>query len=98
MYKWSEGEKLVQFELLLTGKAEKLYELLPAGDLRSYQIAVDALKKRLTPAGREALRSAQLMRRKQQVNESVDVFGQDFERLFDLSYGHKGWMKGCVPC
>ena len=28
LYKWSDGEKLVQFELLLTGRAEKLCKLL----------------------------------------------------------------------
>ena len=64
LYKWSDGEKLVKFELLLTGRAKKLYELLSAGDHGSFNSATEALQKHLTSAGKEALRSAQLMRRR----------------------------------
>ena len=92
LYKWSDGEKLVQFELLLTGRAEKLYKLLSAGEDGSFKSATKALQKRLTPAGREALRSAQLMRRRQQTNESVDEFAQEFETLFEQSYGRRQGM------
>ena len=78
LYKWSDGEKLVQFELLLTGRAVKLHELLSAVDHESFKSATEALQKRLTSTGREALRSAQLMMRRQQTNESVNEFTQDF--------------------
>uniref|UniRef100_A0A1X7U164 Uncharacterized protein n=1 Tax=Amphimedon queenslandica TaxID=400682 RepID=A0A1X7U164_AMPQE len=43
LYKWSEGEELVQFELLLTGMAERLYELLLASDQGSYKDTTEAL-------------------------------------------------------
>ena len=36
--------------------------------------------------------SAQLMRRKQQPNESVDKFAQDLEKLFECSYGCRKGM------
>ena len=55
LYKWSDGEKLVQFELLLTGRAEELYELSVC-DHGSFKSAIEALQKCLTPANREALR------------------------------------------
>ena len=64
LYKWSDGENLVKFELLLTGRAEKQYELLSAGDHGSFKSATEELQKRLTPASKEAPRSAQLMRRR----------------------------------
>ena len=86
LHKWSDGEKLLQFELMLMGRAKKLYKLLPADDRRSFKSATEALQKCLTPAGREAHMSAQLVRRRQQTNESVDKFSQDFKRLFEQSY------------
>jgi len=46
-----------------------------------------ALRERLHPVRRDALASAQLMHRKQQWRESVDSFAQDFQHLFDKSYG-----------
>ena len=36
--------------------------------------------------------SAQLMRRKQQPNESVDEFAHDLEKLFEHSYGRRKGM------
>ena len=53
LYKWSDGEKLVQFELLLTGRAEKLYKLLSIGDRGLFKSAMAALQKSLTPANRK---------------------------------------------
>jgi len=50
------------------------------------------LQERLNPVEREALVSAQLMRRKQQQNESVDEFAQDLEKLFERSYGRRKGM------
>ena len=70
----------------MTRRGEQLYKFLSAGYCGSFKGTTEALQKRLTPAGMEALRSAQPMRRKQQTNESVDEFVQDFERLFEQSY------------
>ena len=92
LYKWTDREKLIQFELLLTGRAEKIYELLSDSVKESFQTATEALHKRLTPVRREALVSAQLMRRRQQNTETVDQFAQDFEKLFDQSYGQRAGM------
>ena len=49
-------------------------------------------RERPDPVEREALVSAQLMRRKQKPNESVDEFAQDLEKLFEHSCGHKKGM------
>ena len=44
------------------------------------------LQERLNPVEWEALVSAQLIRRKQQQNESIDEFAQGLEKLFECSY------------
>ena len=41
---------------------------------------------------REALVSAQLMKRKQKPTETVDQYAQDFETLFDCTYGRRAGM------
>lgn len=50
-------------------------------------VAVKALDDRLKPAGRKALTSAELLRRKQRPGEPVDEYVQAFEKLFEKSYG-----------
>ena len=86
---WSEREKLLQFELHLVGRAEQIYEVLPGESKSSYAKATKALEDRLKPAGRKALSSAQLLRRKQKPGEPVDEFVQAFENLFEKSYGNE---------
>ena len=91
LHSWSDRE-LIQFELLLSGRAERIYELLPGSVKGTFQEATTALQKRLEPVGRDALRSAQLIRRRQKFGETVDVYAQDFERLFEQSYGCRTGM------
>ena len=69
-----------------------MYEVLPSEEKGKYETAIKALKARLCPAKREALLSAQLMPRRQRNNESVDSYVQDFEDLFNKSYGQRGGM------
>ena len=83
LQRWTDREKLVQFELHLAGRAERVYEVLPSTSKASFAAATEALQKRLNPVEHEALVSAQLMRRKQQSVESVNEFAQDLEKLFD---------------
>ena len=92
--RWSQRDKLLQFELLLTDKAERIYEVLPEESKKDYATATKALGERLKPAGRKALSSAQLLRRKQGTGETVDVYVQAFESLFEQSYGTQ---KGIDP-
>ena len=82
----------MQLELRLKGQAERLYEVLPTESKTSFSSAVESLKKRLVPARRDALLSAQLMKRKQLPSESVDQYAQEFETLFDYSYGRRSGM------
>ena len=49
---WTEHEKLVQFELHLAGRAERLYEILPSQSKESYRKATTALQERLNPVER----------------------------------------------
>ena len=55
--KWSPREKLVQFELCLTGKAEQLYEVLPADVKKSPDTTVAALQEQFHPVRHDALAS-----------------------------------------
>ena len=92
MERWSDREKLLQLELRLKGRAERLFEVLSKESKSSFQAAVDGLRKQLAPVRREALVSAQLMKRKQKATETVDQYAQDFETLFDRSYGRREGM------
>ena len=89
LQRWSERDKLLQFELHLSGKAESIYEVLPEESKVSFSVDTKALGDHLRPAGRKALTSAQLLRRKQKMGESVDEFVQAFEELFEKSYGRQ---------
>ena len=60
-----------QFEPLLTGKAERIYEVLPEESKKDYATATKVLGERLKPAGRKALSSTQLLRRKQGTGETL---------------------------
>ena len=90
--RWSVREKLLQFELHLVGRAEVVYEALPSEVKGSFTTAVEALRKRLQPPKRDALRSAELIKRKQRTDEPVDKYAQSFEMLFDKSYGNREGM------
>ena len=71
---WSSSERLAQLELHLSGRAEKLYELLSADCRHSFEAVIEALRKHLTPVCREPLLSAELIKRKQHAEESVDAY------------------------
>ena len=89
---WTDRQKLLQFELHLCGKAERVYEVLPSEKKDKFETAIGALKARLCPVKREALLSAQLIRRRQRSNETIDAYVQDFEDLFNKSYGQRSGM------
>ena len=79
----------MQFELHLTGKAEGIYSVLPLEEKRDFTAASQAMGKRVQPAKCEALSSAQLLRMRQKVSESIDDFAREFETLFEVSYGDR---------
>ena len=81
-HKWSDEEKLVQLELLLSGRADQLYDVLPDKEKATFNDAIEALEKQLLPERREALMSIQLMRQRQRPDESIDAFVHDFESMF----------------
>ncbi len=83
LQRWTGRNKLLQFELHLTGRAERIYEVLSEDVKTDFSKATAALGERLRPAGRKALASAQLLSRKQKTGERVDAFVQVFEDLFE---------------
>ena len=89
---WTERQKLLQLELYLSGRAEQVYEVLPASAKDTFPSAVESLKKRLQPVANEALLSSQLMKRKQRAGESVSTYTQELEALFEKSYGKRQGM------
>ena len=90
--KWTDRERLLQLEIHLAGRAEQVYEVLMPEGKATFSKAVDALKQRLQPVRSEALLSVQLMRRKQRDSELVEGYAQDFESLFEKSYGRRSGM------
>ena len=75
------------------GRAELTYELLPSESHDTshdtFTKAVESLGKRLHLVQNETLLSAQLMKQKQIADETVDSYSQDFESLFEKSYGKR---------
>ena len=63
IHKWSDEERLVQLKLLLSGRADQLYDVLPDKEKATFNDAIEALEKQLLPERREALMSVQLMSR-----------------------------------
>ena len=90
--RWSDREQVLQFELHLTGRAEATYDVLPLEVKTTFRSVTKALRDRLLPVNREALKSAELIKVKQTQNKSVDSYAQEFERLFLKSYGSRGEM------
>ena len=91
---WSDREKLLQLELRLKGRAERLFDFLSKESKSSFQAAVDGLRKRLAPVRREALVSAQLMKRKQKATEMVDQYAGTLRPyLTTATVGGKGWTR-----
>lgn len=52
---WSDRDRLLSFELHLTGKAKSIYEVLPPEDKLTFALAGEALGKCILPAKREAV-------------------------------------------
>jgi len=98
MQKCSTGLHMRLSCLHLTGKAEFLYDVLSAEVKVNLDSAVDALCERLQPIQHAALASAQLIRRKQGAEESVDAYAQGFEQLFAKSYGNRTGMDSTSKC
>ena len=71
------------------GRAEHTYELLPSESHDTFTKAVESLGKQLHLVQNETLLSAQLMKQKQIADETVDSYSQDFESLFEKSYGKR---------
>lgn len=68
-----------------------MYEVLPNEKQDKFETVINALKARLCPAKRE-LQAAQLMSGQQRNSESIDSYVQDFEDLFNKSYGQRDGM------
>ena len=91
--KWSDHEQILQLEFHLTGKAVATHDVLSSEVKNNSKSAANALRDCLQPVNREALKYAELIKRKQTQSKSVDCYAQDFEQLLLKSYGsHGGWI------
>ena len=91
---WNDREQLLQFKLHLTGKAEATYDVLPLEVKATFKSATDALRDCLHPVKREALKSAELIKRRQMQTESVGSYAQEFETLLKEQW--KPWRDGYI--
>ena len=91
---WTERQKLLQLVLYLSGRAEQVYEVLPASAKDTFSRAIESLKKRLQPVANEALLLSQLMRRKQRTEESVSTYTPKNLRHYSrrAMVRGKGWI------
>ena len=82
--------KLLQQEVRLKGRAELVFSVLPK---ESVNTAIDSLRKWLAPINREALLSAQLIKRKQKAAETVDRYAQSYGRMSGMDQESKDLLK-----
>ena len=99
MLNWRIGQNRRSYcnwnSVCVYGKAKQLYKVLPSEEKNCFSKAVEVLgHHQLQPASSKALLLAQLMKRKQQVNESVDAYSKDFESPFEkVLVKEQGWIK-----
>ena len=74
LLRWSDHTKLLQFELHLAGRAERVYELLPTSKRSNFDEATQALSERLYPIESEALVSGLLLRWQKKVLPSASTY------------------------
>lgn len=83
---WDEEEKGRRLLQALHGQAADLVQTLPRGDYLNFNALSERLRAHFDPAQRGMVAEAQLDRRVQQPNESVQDFGAEILRLARLAY------------
>jgi hypothetical protein len=72
---------LYHLKIHLDKTALDVFRMLPEGDLKDVDSAIDALKKRFQPGGIKELRELEFHDRTQGPEESVEALGQSIQQL-----------------
>ncbi len=83
---WSGHSKLVHLMTRLRGPAFSFFKSCSPEQRSSYDLLVEALKKRFTPVRLTAVQSQIFHGRQQGPKETVDEYAQDLKRLFRKAY------------
>ncbi len=83
---WDGHGKLVHLTTRLRGAAYSFFRSCSAEQRSSYELLVEALKKRFTPVRLTAIQSQIFHDRQQGPKESVDEYAQELKKLFTKAY------------
>ena len=84
--RWSEEEKLPQFEFHLQGRALRIFDSLTPEQKSTYESAKGALLKTLMPVQLESFKQSQFYARRQKDGEAVNDFAESLQRLFEEGF------------
>lgn len=87
---WSQDQQLYQLKMHLEGTALQVFRMLPEKERKTYDDAVQKLKKRFRPIDIEELKGIEFHQKMQAADESVEQLGIDLQTL-----GRKAFPQAC---
>ena len=85
-FHWSEHARYVGLRTRLRGPALEYYRISPTETKDTYEKLKARLMSRFVPVRLQVVQSGRFSERRQRVDESVDDYAQDLQRLFALAY------------
>ena len=89
---WDPQRQLLELQLNLVGRAERMFELIPPGERSNIVQARLSLRQRLAPPEMAGLLARKFHNLWQMESESIDSFALKMEAAFKDSYGRVGTM------
>ena len=89
---WEDNNKILWLRVKLTGKAQAAFKRLSEEPRASYELSVEALKKRFEPDSKKELYAVQFQVRNKKTDEGWADFGDALLSLAELAYpdfGHE---------
>jgi len=83
---WNSQSKLANLVTRLQGQAYAFYHTCTAQQRSSYESLVMAMSQRFTPVRIQSVQSGLFHSHRQKVNERVDTYAQDLNRLYQKAY------------
>ena len=84
--RWDDDAKLVFLKVRLTGRAQTIFQRLPATETDSFDHAVRALQERFKPASKRELYLANFSTRHRNISESWAEYAEDLRLLATKAY------------